>query len=415
VKVELIAIGSELLLGQSTDTNSVWLSEQLALYGIDCHHHSTVGDNLDRMVVVMSQALNRSDVVICTGGLGPTQDDITRDAIAKVMKVNLKTDPSLVAAITDKFKSRNREMSENNLLQAMVPVGGTPLAAMPGTAPGLNCPVQSGGHIYAFPGVPSEMKQMFSQCVLPELLKSQGGTKVIRSRTMRTWGMTESGLAELLDPMIKSLDINQGSESSATLAFLASGVEGLKVRITVKGDSSQACDRQLDLQEQQLRELIGPIIFGTNTDTMESVVIDLLRDKGMTLSVAESLTGGYLAGRICDIAGASQVFVGGVVAYSGGVKQKLLGLDDGPVVSEAAAIEMAKNIRDKTGSSLALSTTGVAGPSEYEGKSVGTVCIGLAGEDFAIAETIFLPKSRQLVRQLTTITALNILRKYLIK
>ena len=413
MKVELVAVGSELLLGQSTDTNSVWISEQLSLSGINCFHHSTVGDNLDRISSVLEAALLRSDVVICTGGLGPTQDDITREAIANVAGVCLVTNDDLVNVITEKFASRNRDMAQNNLLQAMLPEGASALASMPGTAPGLKCVIGE-KIIYAFPGVPYEMKEMFSNDVLPELIKLNGGSSVIRSRLLRTWGMSESGLAELLDPHIKRLDSQQPKDSHATLAFLASGVEGLKVRVTAKAETEEVAVARLDLEESKLREYIDEIIFGTDSENMESVVIELLKESNNTLSVAESLTGGYIAGRICAVPGASQVFKGGVVAYQNSLKHDVLAVTEEKVITEKTALQMAAGVRKLTGSTIALATTGVAGPQEVENQPVGTVCIAISSESADWSQTVYMPKTREQVRALSTITALNELRKFIL-
>ncbi|NDH23308.1 MAG: competence/damage-inducible protein A, partial [Actinobacteria bacterium] len=203
-----MAIGTELLLGQIVDTNSSYIGEQLAMVGIDSHHQTKVGDNHDRMVAVLRQALDRSDAVICCGGLGPTQDDITRAAIAEVMGVELVRDEAIVERIRTMFGSRGRSMPENNLLQADVPEGASINPAMPGTAPGLICPLQGeydGKVIYAVPGVPWEMKQMLAEGILPDLQRRAGFTGVIQSRTLRTWGQSESGLAEQLDEEIRRL------------------------------------------------------------------------------------------------------------------------------------------------------------------------------------------------------------------
>ena len=224
MKCEVVAIGTELLLGQIVDTNSSWIGEQLAMVGIDSHHQTKVGDNHERMVAVLRQALERSDAVICCGGLGPTQDDITRGAIAEVMGVPLERDEAIVARIRERFGGRGRPMPDNNLLQADVPQGAAINPVMPGTAPGLMCPLggeYEGKVIYAVPGVPWEMKEMMTEGILPDLRSRAGFTGVIRSRTLRTWGQSESGLAEQLDAEIRRLD----DAGTATIAFLASGWE----------------------------------------------------------------------------------------------------------------------------------------------------------------------------------------------
>ena len=341
MRTEIVAIGTELLLGQITDTNSSWMGEQLALSGIDSFFQTKVGDNLDRIVDVLELALGRSDAVICCGGLGPTQDDLTREAIARVAGTELERDEEMEEKILHMFASRGRRMPANNLRQAMRPAGASFIPEQPGTAPGLVCPVTRTGAdgepvekvLYAVPGVPWEMKEMLQGTVLPDLRRRSGQTSVIHSRTLRTWGETESALAERLGPRIEELD----RAGNPTLAFLASGMEGMKVRVTAKAPTAAEADAVLDAEEAHLRALLGPIVFGLDDDTMESVVLDLLRRRGLTLAVAESLTGGMVGSRLCDVPGASDVFVGGVVSYASRVKFDLLGVDEGPVVSTAAA------------------------------------------------------------------------------
>ncbi|NNF53719.1 MAG: competence/damage-inducible protein A, partial [Acidimicrobiales bacterium] len=233
MQVEIVAIGTELLLGQIVDTNSSWIGAELAAAGLNSHYQTKVGDNPARIKEALEIALRRSDAVICCGGLGPTQDDVTRQVLADVMGVELEFRPELADKIRLMFTSRGREMSDNNLSQAMVPVGGSALAEQPGTAPGLACPVTFEGVeriLYAVPGVPYEMKEMVLGSIIPDLRRRAGEESVIASRVLRTWGQSESGLAEILADRIDELD----SIGNPTLAFLASGVEGLKVRITAK-------------------------------------------------------------------------------------------------------------------------------------------------------------------------------------
>ena len=281
MRCEVVAIGTELLLGQIIDTNSSWIGEQLALAGIDSHFQVKVGDNLERMEFCLRQALDRSDAVICCGGLGPTQDDITRDAIAKVMGVRLKRDETIVDKIRKMFESRGRTMTDNNRTQADIPVGGLPIPQMPGTAPGLYCPVGD-KVIYAVPGVPYEMREMMEHFILPNLQERSGQKAIIRSRVLKTWGNTESGLAEILAERIDELD----GIGNPTLAFLASGIEGLKVRITAKAEDEVSTNKILADEEQIIRSILGDVIFGIDEETMESVVLDRLRKDGMTLSIA---------------------------------------------------------------------------------------------------------------------------------
>lgn len=417
LSVEVVAVGTELLLGQIVDTNSSWIGEQLAAAGLNSHFQTKVGDNPSRIRSVLALALERSDAVICCGGLGPTQDDLTRDVIAEVMGVDLELDHEVADRIRHMFSSRGRTMPDNNLRQAMVPAGASVMAQQPGTAPGLICPVGTGPGakvIYAVPGVPYEMKEMISGTVIPDLVARSGRPAVIRSRVLRTWGTSESGLAELLAPRIEELD----GIGNPTLAFLASGVEGLKVRITARADDEAAAMAVLDDEEQLLRSLIGDIVFATDDDNMETVVVAALAARGLTIAVAESVTGGYLAGRLCAVAGASRVFRGGVVAYHPDIKHDLLDVPPGPVVTEEAARAMADGVRARLGADIGLATTGVAGPDQSEGRRVGTVCVAVTGLDQSgvardVATTLQLPGDRERIRQFATISLLDLVRKRL--
>lgn len=414
MKVEVVAIGTELLLGQIIDTNSSWIGEQLAAAGLNSHFQTKVGDNPDRIREALEIALNRSDAVICCGGLGPTQDDITREMIAELMGVDLVPDEAIEQRIRRMFEDRGRVMPENNLKQALIPVGAEPIAEQPGTAPGLICPIPATPDrparvIYAVPGVPYEMKEMVNGSVIADLRLRSGETSVIRSRVLRTWGMSESGLAELLAGRITELD----EVGNPTLAFLASGVEGLKVRITAKAADVGAAEQMLDAEQAALWPMLGHLVFGLDDQNMETVVIQMLADQGLSVAVAESVTGGYVAGRLCAVGGASEVFRGGVVAYTAEIKQRLLGVPEGPVVTEDAAVVMAEGVRAVMGADIGLATTGVAGPAESEGKPVGTVCLAVASTDGALATTVRLPGDRERIRQFSTISLLDLLRRVL--
>lgn len=410
MRCEVIAVGTELLLGQIVDTNSSWIGEQLALSGIDSHFQTKVGDNAERIASALRIALERSDAVIMCGGLGPTQDDITREVIADVLGVRLVRRPELEEKIRAMFGSRGRAMPANNLRQADVPEGAEVLDEMPGTAPGLRCPVGESQVIYAVPGVPYEMRLMVGGSVLTDLRARAGVSSVIHSRTLRTWGHSESGLAELLADRITELD----HLGNPTLAFLASGIEGLKVRITAKASDGAAAEVILDDEEARLREIIGHLVFGLDDQTMESVVIDLLRDQGLTLAVAESLTGGLITSRLTDVPGASDVLLGGVVSYASEVKFDLLDVPEGPVVSAIAARAMAEGVRRRLDADVGIAVTGVAGPAEQEGQPVGTVYLGVAVGHDSDAVGTRLPGDRQRIREFSTISVLNLLRERLL-
>ncbi|MFN3217585.1 MAG: competence/damage-inducible protein A [Acidimicrobiales bacterium] len=404
LRTEVVAVGTELLLGQIVDTNSSWIGEQLALAGIDSHFQTKVGDNPDRIRAVLELALERSDAVIVCGGLGPTQDDLTRDVIAQVMGVDLVHDPDLVARIESMFGGR--AMPANNLRQAQVPVGASTLSVMPGTAPGLCAPVGD-KVIYAVPGVPWEMKAMIEGDVLPDLKRRAGITSVIHSRTLRTWGESESGLAERLHDEIERLD----GEGGVTLAFLASGIEGLKVRMTAKAETEDAVALLLDDEEARVRAILGDdLVFGLDDQTMESAVLDLCAQRGYTLATAESLTGGLIGARITDVPGASAVYRGSIVSYASDVKFSLLDVPEGPVVSEAAVVAMARGVCRLLGADVSVAVTGVAGPEPAEGEPVGSVWMATAIGDDVVATHVQWPFDRDRIRQFTTITAMNALR-----
>jgi len=372
-----------------------------------------VGDNQARIVLALRTALARSDGVIVCGGLGPTHDDITREAIAEVMHVALVRDEAIVARIAELFSSRGRAMTESNARQADVPAGASIIEQKLGTAPGLVCPVGN-KVIYAVPGVPYEMMEMFTRAILPDLRRrtaDSGDTAVIASRVVRTWGMSESGLGEVLAPRIEALDAGGGNP---TIALLASGIEGIKVRITVKAPDDAAAAAALDAEEAHVRLLVGDTAFGRDDENMEMAVAKLLTERSLSLGVAESLTGGLVAARLVNVPGASTWMRGSVVAYASDVKFSVLGVPEGPVVSEDAARAMAAGARRVLGAEVGLAVTGVAGPDPQEGRPAGTVVVGLAvGEEPPEALEVHLPGDRERVRQYATITALDLLRRRL--
>ncbi|MHB8466496.1 MAG: competence/damage-inducible protein A [Acidimicrobiales bacterium] len=411
LRCEVVAVGTELLLGQIVDTNSAWIGGRLAEAGIDSHLQTKVGDNHARIVLALRTALARSDAVICCGGLGPTQDDITREAIAEVMQVALERDEDMVASIRTMFSSRGRVMVDSNARQADKPVGAVFIPQTRGTAPGLICPV---GHkvIYAIPGVPYEMEEMVERAIIPDLTARTGESSTIRSRVIRTWGLPESTLAEIVAPRFEALS---GAEAGATIAFLASGMAGIKVRVTVKAASAAEAAARLDDEERALRTLLGDVVFGIDDETMESIVGSLLLDRGLTLGVAESLTGGMIGARLTEVAGASRWFRGSIVSYASDVKFSLLGVAEGPVVSAAAAEAMASGAARVLGASVGLGVTGVAGPDAQEDQPVGTVFCAVEVGGVSEVVQVQLPGDRERVRQYATITVLDMVRRRLLR
>ena len=412
MRCEVVAVGTELLLGQVVDTNSAWIGERLAEAGIDSHFQTKVGDNLERIVLALRTALARSDAVVCCGGLGPTQDDITREALAAVLNVPLERDPDMVAAIEAMFAGRGREFPPSNARQADKPVGASFLPQTKGTAPGLLCPVGA-KVVYAVPGVPSEMRDMVERAVVPDLVARSGARATIRSRTLRTWGLAESSLAEQLAPRLDELD-GKVEPGTPTIAFLASGIEGIKVRVTVKAPTEEEAVAALDAEEQLLRKVLGEKVFGVDDETMEYAVGQLLGRRQWTLATAESMTGGLVSSRIVDTAEASTWFKGGMVTYASEVKFEHLGVPEGPVVTEKTAILMAEGVRRLLHTDVGLSVTGVAGPGRQEDQPVGTAWLGVALPTGSEAVHVRLPGDRVRIRQLASISLLDLLRRRLL-
>jgi nicotinamide-nucleotide amidase len=411
VRCEVVAVGTELLLGQVVDTNSSWLGERLALAGIDSYYQTKVGDNLARIVGSIRLALDRSDAVLVCGGLGPTQDDITREALAEVMGVSLVRDPAMVEHISRVFASRNRTMAANNARQADRPEGATFIPNPRGTAPGLICPVGD-KVVYAMPGVPHELYAMAESVVMPDLRLRSGEQAVILSRTLRTWGLAESTLAEIVAPRLDALDETPGGP---TIAFLASGIEGIKVRVTTKAPTREQAIAALEKEDVELRALLGTAVFGVDDETMEHAVGALLEERNLSLGLAESMTGGLVASRLVTVPGSSAWFRGSVVAYDSHVKFDVLGVPQGPVVSEAAARAMAEGATRVLGADVGLSVTGVAGPTEQEGMSVGTAFLGLALEGRTEVIELHMPGDRDRIRQFAAISLLDLLRRRLLE
>jgi nicotinamide-nucleotide amidase len=392
MRCEVVAIGTELLLGQIVDTNSSWIGEQLALAGIDSHFQVKVGDNFGRIEFCIRKALERSDAVICCGGLGPTQDDITRDVIAHVMGVPLDRDEAIVEKIRAMFEKRGRVMTDNNRRQADIPRGARMIAEMPGTAPGLYCPIGD-KIVYAVPGVPSEMREMMLGTIIPDLRRRSGQTAIIRSRTLRTWGESESGLAERLAGRIEALDL----VGNPTIAFLASGIEGLKVRLTAKADDEATVDRLLAGEEANVRAILGDIVFAVDEQTMEAAVVAQLRERGLTFAVAESLTGGTMASRLSDADPELRVFRGSTIGPAAA------GDDDA-----ARVLAVARRARDDFGADIGIAA---ALPAVPDPERPGTVHLGAVLPDCEFATTVGLPGDRLRLRNYAVISLLDFLRR----
>jgi len=387
--VEVIAVGTELLLGQIVNSNTSTIGAALAERGLDAHFQQTVGDNLDRIASAIRAALDRSDAVIITGGIGPTQDDITREAVCAATGLEMVFDQGYADHLQEWWARRGREMPESNLRQAFHPEGAELLANPRGTAPGLAVR-HDGKLIFCVPGVPAEMEYLLSAEVLPRLAAESGEEQVISSLLLRSWGRPESEVAEILD------DLYTGSVNPS-LAFLASASE-IKLRITAKASSPAEARRLIEPMEQEVRSRLGESIFGQDDETIERVLLRLLTDLGYTIGAAESMTGGLVTARLTELPGSSAVVRGGLVAYDPELKRDLLGIADVcHVVNEETAVAMATGARSLLGVDVAVAVTGSAGPEPLE-KPVGTVYLGVATPDNARARELKFTGDRERVR-----------------
>ena len=333
---------------------------------------------------------------------------MTRDAIAELMGVALERREDLVEQIAAMFGTRGRDMPANNLRQADVPIGGDVIPNPIGTAPGLQCEITGDDGrtrvIYAVPGVPYEMQQMVTDHVLPDLFERSGERAVIVSRSLKTWGTSESGLAEMIAHRVDA-------QANPTIAFLARGIEGLYVRLTAKAPTNDEARALIATEEAELRSILGELVFAVDHETMESVVLEACAARDWTLGIAESLTGGLVGARITNVSGASRTFRGSIASYATDVKRDVLGVTAEHVVSAECAIQMAEGAQRVLGCDVAVSTTGVAGPDEQDGQPVGTVWFGIAvpGHETEAVSTR-LPGDRERIRQFSTISLLNLLR-----
>ena len=410
MRAELVSVGTELLLGQIANTNAQWMSDRLASIGVDVLHHQVVGDNLDRIQDVLRLALDRSDVVLVTGGLGPTEDDITRDALAAMLGVGMRRHPEIEQLLRSKFdRFGGSGMPTSNLRQADVPEGCRYIVPIRGTAPGLIAEFSDGGRIYAMPGVPAEMMEMMENTVLPELAARSGPSALV-SRTIRCTGIGESRVAELLRDLFTTL-------TNPTVAYLASLGEA-KVRLTAKAATAEEAERIIAPVADEVVRRLGDTVFSLDDESLEQAVARLLRERGRTLATAESITGGGVAERMSRAPGSSETFVGGAVTYTPEAKERVLGVSratlDGPgVVSEACAREMAAGVRALFAADVAVSLTGAAGPEPHGGAEPGTVWIGLDTDDVQHARGYVSKGEREQVRRWAEQAALDLVRRHL--
>ncbi|HEY6567427.1 MAG TPA: competence/damage-inducible protein A [Actinomycetota bacterium] len=410
VRAELVGVGTELLLGQIANTNAKWMGERLAEIGVDVLYHQVVGDNADRIESVLRLACERADVVLVTGGLGPTEDDITRDVLASFMGVEMVRHPQIETYLRSRFAGfGSGEMPENNLRQADVPRGARFIMPERGTAPGLIALMPGGATVYAMPGVPSEMVEMMESTILPEL-SARVGDAVLVSKTLRCTGIGESRVAEMLHDLFEV-------SSNPSVAYLASAGE-VKVRLSAKARTADEAHVLIEPLAAQVRGRLGDVIFTERDETLEQTVLRLLETSSRRLAFAESLTGGGLGARLTAIEGASKAFVGSAVVYTAEAKHRVLGVTrdtlEGPgVVSRECALEMAAGARRLYDVDVAVSLTGAAGPEPHGGAEPGTVWVALDAVDATHARGYRSAADRPRVRRWAEQAALDLVRRYL--
>lgn len=406
---ELIAVGTELLLGNIANTDAQMISQGLSQLGINVYYHTVVGDNPQRVRQAVDIARGRADILITTGGLGPTCDDLTKVAVAQAFGKELVYHEPSAQRIRDRFAARGTPVTENNFQQAMVPEGCTVLDNDWGTAPGVAF-ASGGTHVLMLPGPPRECEKMFRHRALPYLQKLSDG--VIASRTVKTFGIGESAAEALLRDLMNALH-------NPTLAPYAKPT-GTELRITAHAPTREEALRLIAPVEERVKAILGDKVIGVDVDSLEEVCFALLKDRGLTVGTAESCTGGLLAKLLTDLPGSSAVFRGGVVSYTNGVKAGLLGvpqdlLDRYGAVSPQVAEAMARGAKAALGCDIALSTTGVAGPdADDRGNPIGLVYLGLAwGDQCQVTEFRAGPVERERVRRQAAQTALDLLRRHL--
>lgn len=399
--VEVVAVGTELLLGQIVNSNAAVIGSALAAAGHDAHFQQVVGDNEARLATAIQLAMSRADSVIITGGIGPTQDDLTREALATATGRPLVFDDAYAGDLRRWWASRGRDMPKSNLRQAEHPEGAELLPNPKGSAPGLA--LEDGGKlVFCIPGVPEEMEYLLAKEVIPRISVASGGPSVVASRLLRTWGRSESHIADRLD------DLYRGS-TNPSIAFLASAGE-IKIRITAKAADQAAAAGLIGPVEHEIRDRLGEAVFGVDDETIERVLISVLEERGMTVGTAESMTGGLVAVALTSVPGASAVVKGALVAYDHELKARLLGVTDiSRVVDADTAEEMADGGRAFFGADVVVAVTGSAGPEPLE-EPPGTVVIAVATPDETRSRKLRLPGDRERVRAYGATAALHLTR-----
>jgi len=418
LQVELITIGDELLLGFTIDTNAAHISRTLAAAGVEIVRRTTVGDEADRIASAVSEALDRTGAVITTGGLGPTSDDLTKPAIAKIFGRNMMLDEKILSALEQRWRTRfpNSAFPGTNRTQAAIPEGARILANRHGTAPGIWLEDEKGRWVAMMPGVPREMRGMLAEELVPAIKsRAKGAESVVLSGTLRTTGIAESAIAELLGP--NPLGEAGAELGSLPLAYLP-GVAGVDLRVTVKGLPRDRAEKLVKEAILKLRGRVSAYAYGEDDANLAAVVLDKCRSLGLKLAVAESCTGGMLGERITNIPGSSDVFLGGIIAYHNAVKREALGVRSEDIerygaVSEQVALQMASGVRERMAADIGVSVTGIAGPGGGTlDKPVGLVWISVHGSDVK-ARRFHMVGDRAEIRQRAAQAALEMVRRSL--
>ncbi len=405
--VEVIAVGTELLLGQIVNSNAAWIGSRLAEEGWDANHQQVVGDNRARLSDAIRLALSRADAVVITGGIGPTQDDLTREALADATDRRLLFNDEFAQRLGERWQARaGREMPASNYRQAEYPEGAVQYDNPKGTAPGLGL-LHGGSWVFALPGVPAEMEYLFDHHVVPRIRATAGDFSILVSKVLHSWGYSESALAEQLDDLFHRTE-------NPSLAFLASDAV-IKVRITAKGRTEQEARELIAPVADEVRRRLGRAVFGEDGETIQSVLLARCRERGWSLATAESLTAGMISARITSVPGASQTFLGGVVAYAAGVKETQLGvpaavISESGLVSPEVALAMAAGARSALGADVAVAVTGAAGPTAHDGTAPGTVVVGVITPEGSRARVLRMPGDRERARVFSATAALQLTR-----
>ncbi len=412
IKAEVITIGDEILYGQINDTNSTWITSTLDEIGIKTIQKTTIGDREGEIIRALKEAESRADIILITGGLGPTKDDLTKPTLAKYFDSEIKLHEKALEELTALFKQVGRELTDINRRQAELPVKCEMVSNKLGTAPGMWF-FERGKAFVSMPGVPYEMKAMMTNTIIPKLMETFE-TDLIYHKVIRTVGIGESWLSEMIEPWETDLP------EHIKLAYLPSPGE-VKLRLTATGKNKDEIKADVESQIQQVLPTIEKYVFGYNKDTVELAIGNMLKERGFTISTAESCTGGFVAHKITSIPGSSSYFMGSVIAYDNTIKINHLSvppdiLEKHGAVSEETALAMARNVREKLNTTIGLAATGIAGPDGgTEEKPVGTIWIAYADEERAIAKKLQLSKTRDLNIRLTAINVLNLLRIELLK